>query len=148
MSIKLIFDKYENDIGFSYGQYNEKEYEILENIYDIPIKYDRKLDIHTWGIKKHTPIDCDIVFDATLFNTKIDCDVKNLSGLDEIIQTSIKNHPMFDTIMERIITEIETKEPKSIGIYCNYGKHRSVGWAEIIKKIYYKNAYLKHLGIL
>ena len=40
MSIKLIYDKYEYDIGFSYGQYNEKEYEILESIDDIPIKYD------------------------------------------------------------------------------------------------------------
>ena len=81
-----------------------------------------------------------IALNMGLFNTKIDCDVKNLTGLDEIIQTSIKNHPMFDTIMERIINEIEEKDPKSIGIYCNYGKHRSVGWAEIIKKIYYKNA--------
>ena len=148
MSIKLIYDKYENDIGFSFGhQYNEKEYEILETINDIPIKYSRKLDINTWGIKKHTPIKCDIVFDATLFNTKTDCDVKNLTGLDDIIQKSIKNHPMFDTIMERIINEIEEKDPKSIGIYCNYGKHRSVGWAEIIKHLYYKNSYLNHYGI-
>ena len=53
MSIKLIFDKYENDIGFTYGQYNNKEYEILETIENIPIKYDRELEIFTWGIKKH-----------------------------------------------------------------------------------------------
>jgi RNase adaptor protein for sRNA GlmZ degradation len=54
---------------------------------------------------------------------------------------------MFDLIMEKIITEIETNNPQSIGIYCNYGKHRSVGWAELLKKLYYNNSVVKHMGI-
>ena len=44
---------------------------ILETIENIPIKYDRKLDIYTWGIKKHEPIKCDIVFDATLLDISL-----------------------------------------------------------------------------
>ena len=31
------------------------------------IDYNRQLDIITWGIKKHDPIDCDIIFDCSLF---------------------------------------------------------------------------------
>ena len=147
MSIKLIYDKFENDIGFSYGLYNEKEYEILETINDIPIKYDRKLDINTWGIKKHKTKKCDLVFDATLFSTKISVDVKCLCGKDDIIQQSILNHPNFELIMERIITLIEEKKPTTVGIFCNYGKHRSVGWAELLQKIYYPSSTCIHEGI-
>ena len=40
---------------------------------------------------------------------------------------------------------IEINNPKTIGFYCNHGKHRSVGWAEMIKKYYYENAKVKHL---
>ena len=148
MVIKLIYDKYQkyqNDIGFTQGK-NDTDHE-HESITGIDINNNRELSIFTWGIKKHNSPQCDIIFDATLFSTKIDVDVKELTGLDEIIQTSIINHPMFDLIMEKIITEIETNNPQSIGIYCNYGKHRSVGWAELLKKLYYNNSVVKHMGI-
>jgi RNase adaptor protein for sRNA GlmZ degradation len=32
-----------------------------------------------------------------------------------------------------------------IAFICNHGKHRSVGWAELLKKIYYKKSIIKHL---
>jgi RNase adaptor protein for sRNA GlmZ degradation len=148
MAIKLVYDKYQNDIGFTYGE-NETDHnhELITKINGNDIDTNRNLSIFTWGIKKHKSIECDIVFDATLFSTKTNVDVKEFNGLDEIIQTSIINHPMFDLIMEKIITEIETNNPRSIGIYCNYGKHRSVGWAELLKKLYYNNALVKHIGI-
>ena len=145
MVIKLIYDKYQNDIGFTQGK-NDTDHE-HELITGIDINNNRELSIFTWGIKKHNSPQCDIIFDATLFSTKIDVDVKELTGLDETIQKSIINHPMFDLIMEKIITEIETNNPQSIGIYCNYGKHRSVGWAELLKKLYYNNSVVKHMGI-
>ena len=34
-----------------------------------------------------------------------------------------------------------------ISFVCNHGKHRSVGWAEIIKKIYYPKSILFHLDL-
>ena len=148
MVIKLIYDKYQNDIGFTQGE-NETDHkhELITKINEIDVNDKRELSIFTWGIKKHKSPNCDIIFDITLFSTKTNVDVKELTGLDEIIQTSIINHPMFDLIMEKIITEIETNNPRSIGIYCNYGKHRSVGWAELLKKLYYNNSVVKHIGI-
>ena len=148
MAIKLIYDKYQNDIGFTYGE-NEgnHQHEIITKINGNDINTNRELSISTWGIKKHKAPECDIVFDATLFSTKTNVDVKELNGLDEVIQTSIMNHPMFDLIIEKIIIEIETNNPKTIGIYCNYGKHRSVGWAELLKKLYYNKSLIKHIGL-
>ena len=147
--IKLVYDSYENDIGFIVEKVNQEnqEYIILKQIDNKEINFNRDLIIYTWGVKKHKEIKCDIIFDATLFSTKIKVDVKNLTGLDEIIQQSIINHNMFDMIMEKIITEIEESNPKIIGIVCNYGKHRSVGWAELIKKFYYKNTIINHIGL-
>jgi len=145
--IKLIYDKYENDIGFINEEVENKEYIILKKIDNKNINFNRNLIINTWGVKKHKEVKCDVIFDATLFSTKIKVDVKNLTGLDEIIQQSIINHNMFNIIMEKIITEIEESNPKIIGIVCNYGKHRSVGWAELIKKFYYKNTILNHIGL-
>ena len=145
--IKLIYDKYENDIGFINEEVENKEYIILKKIDNKNINFNRNLIINTWGVKKHKEVKCDVIFDATLFSTKIKVDVKNLTGLDEIIQQSIINHNMFNIIMEKIITEIEESNPKIIGIVCNYGKHRSVGWAELIKKFYYKNTIINHIGL-
>lgn len=36
---------------------------------------------------------------------------------------------------------------ENIGIICNYGKHRSVAWAELLKKLYYPKSNIKHIGI-
>ena len=140
--IKLVYDKYENDVGFIMSSdQGDHIHTKIEGIQDKDITF------YTWGVKKHEPKECDIIFDATLFSTKISIDVKCLSGLDDIIQQSIINHPNFDLIMERIITLIEEKKPTTIGIFCNYGKHRSVGWAELLQKIYYPSSICIHEGI-
>ena len=131
-AIKLVYDDYENDVGFVYTE--EQGDHIHEKI--LGNDESKVFTFYTWGKYKHDPVECDLVFDATLFSTKISVDVKCLTGLDEIIQQSILNHPNFDYIMERILNEIKDKQPKTIGIFCNYGKHRSVGWAELIKKLY------------
>ena len=95
----------------------------------------------------HEPKTCDLVFDATLFSTKVSVDVKCLSGLDEVIQQGIMNHPNFDLIIGKIITLIEENKPTTVGIFCNYGKHRSVGWTELLKKLYYPTSTCIHEGI-
>ena len=140
--IKLVYDKYENDVGFIMSdEQGNHEHTKLEGIQD------KEMTFYTWGIKKHEPKKCDLVFDATLFSTTISVDVKCLCGKDDIIQQSILNHPNFDLIMERIITLIEEKKPTTVGIFCNYGKHRSVGWAELLQKIYYPSSQCIHEGI-
>ena len=139
--IKLVYDKYENDVGFIMSdEQGDHEHTKIEGIVD------KEMTFYTWGIKKHEPKKCDLLFDATLFSTKISVDVKCLSGLDDVIQQSIINHPNFDLIMERIITLIEEKKPATVGIFCNYGKHRSVGWAELLQTIYYPSSRCIHEG--
>ena len=152
--VKLIYDKYENEFGVSYFQNNEiviDKTKILENlptkIGDIDIKIDRSININTWGIKKPFSAECDVIFDLTKFQTKIDkdIDVQTITGLTDIIQDSIICHPKFLDIVEKIVDIIETENPKDVGFICNHGKHRSVGWGELLKKLYYKNAKIKHL---
>ena len=153
--IKLVYNKYENEVGVLYdAEMNEIEKDhtkILEHlptkINDIEINTDRVINIYTWGIKKPFRKDCNIIFDLTKFQTKIDqnIDVQTITGLTDIIQHSIINHPKFLELIERVLDIIETENPKDIGFICNHGKHRSVGWAELLKKLYYKNAKIKHL---
>jgi len=154
-TIKLIYDKYENEFGVSYFQNNEAVIDkttILDilpmKINDNDINFDRTFTIYSWGIKKdRKPVECDIIFDLTKFQTKIDkdVDVQTITGLSDIIQDSIICHPKFLDLIETIVDNIETIKPKNIGFICNHGKHRSVGWAELVKKLYYKNALIKHL---
>jgi len=151
--IKLIYDKYENDVGVLYDGNNELDIvNIMDNIpiknNNIDININRDLTIYTWGIKKDiNHDDCNFIFDLTTFQTKIDknIDVQTVTGLSDIIQDSIIRHPKFLILLETIVSRIETENPTNIAFICNHGKHRSVGWAELLKKIYYNKAIIKHL---
>jgi len=145
--IKLVYDKYENDYGFTEGEMDDHIHKTIKQIGDKKIDNERELLIYTWGLKKHESIKCDIIFDASLFSAKINTDVKMLTGLNEIVQQGIINHPKFDIILEMMLTEIETNDYQKIGIICNYGKHRSVGFAELLKKLYYPKSVINHKGI-
>ena len=105
----------------------------------------RNLKIYSWGILRHAEPKCEISFDLTKFTTKTDIkDVKLFDGRDTEIQNSIIQHPLFTELLHKIIEEIETNNPREISFFCNHGKHRSVGWAEILKKYYYPNSIIKH----
>ena len=76
-AIKLVYDSYENDIGFVQSdEQGDHNHQIIEGI-----DRSKVITFYTWGKRKHDPIQCDVVFDATLFSTKISVDVKCLSGL-------------------------------------------------------------------
>lgn len=153
--IKLIYDNYENDIGIVYDvdKKNETNTEIILN--NLPKKVDNKdinknrnLIIYSWGVKKDKKeVNCDLIFDLRKFQTKIDkdIDIYTINGLNNIIQDSIVLHPKFLELIEIVIKHIETENPKEIAFICNHGKHRSVGWAELLQKLYYKNSVVKHL---
>ena len=152
--IKLVYNKFDNDIGFTYDEYKNNKCnteEILELLHNIVNKKGvnkaRVFNIYTWGIKKSTGEKCDIKFDLTYFQSKLsdDIDVRQLNGLSPEIIESIIIHPKFLEIMEKIIDTIEEKKPKKVGIFCNHGKHRSVCFAELIKKYVYNNVKVKHL---
>ena len=152
--IKLIHDKNQNDYTF-YGfektdKINSNYEQIIENSL-IEIKnYDknRKLTIYTYGEKNtnHKKPKCQVIFDVSTFATKIEkTDIKKYDGRDQIIQNAIIQHPIFDILIENVITEIEKNNFDTISFVCNHGKHRSVGWAEILKKYYYQFSKIKHI---
>ena len=154
-TVKLIYDRYENEFGVSYFQNNEiiiDKTTILDNlpmkINDVNVNMNRSLTIYSWGIKKDTKsVDCDIIFDLTKFQTKIDkdIDVQTINGLSDIIQDSVIRHPKFLELIENVVQNIETENPTDIAFICNHGKHRSVAWAELLQKLYYNKAVIKHL---
>jgi RNase adaptor protein for sRNA GlmZ degradation len=152
--IKLIHEKNQNEHSFYGFEYSEK----INNDFDSIIKKsfndignynkNRSLEIITYGqkIKEHKEPKCDIIFDVSIFSTKIEkTDIKKLNGKDEIIQNAIIQHPIYNILIETVIREIEQNDFKVISFVCNHGKHRSVGWAEILKNFYYPNAKIKHL---
>ena len=55
------------------------------------------------------------------------------------------NHPRYEMLVDCILDNIY--DVKTIAFVCNHGKHRSVGWAEIIKEYYCVEANIKHLDI-
>jgi RNase adaptor protein for sRNA GlmZ degradation len=152
--IRLIYDFYENNIAYHGFEQNTKINEfdynkIVESIKDVIYDKNRKLTIYSWGILRHDEPNCEISFDLTKFTTKTDIkDIKLVDGRDIKIQNSIIQHPLFTEILHKIIEEIEKNNSTKISFFCNHGKHRSVGWAEILKKYYYPNSIIKHSNAL
>ncbi len=152
--IKLIYDFYENDIAYAYDGFKQetkidKDFDcnkiLLDSIKDIMYDKNRNLIIYSWGILRHTEPKCEISFDLTKFTTKTDIkDIRKFDGRDDEIQNSIIQHLLFTELIQKIIEEIETNNSTEISFFCNHGKHRSVGWAEILKKYYYPNSIIKH----
>jgi RNase adaptor protein for sRNA GlmZ degradation len=145
--IKLIYELYENAYhGFEQEtniddvDYNKISF---ESIKDVVYDKNRKLTIYSWGILRHVEPKCEISFDLTKFTTKTIKDIKLVDGRDVEIQNSIIQHPLFTKLLHKIIEEIETNNSTKISFFCNHGKHRSVGWTEILKK-YYPNSIIKH----
>ena len=153
--IKLIYDNYENDVGIICDMDNKNETNIETILNNLPKKIENKdiiknrnLIIYSWGVKKDKKeVDCDLIFDLRKFQTKIDkdVDVHSINGLSNIIQNSIILHPKFLELIEIVIKYIEIENPKKIAFVCNHGKHRSVGWAELLHKLFYNKAIVKHL---
>jgi len=149
--IKLIYDLYENNNSY-YGFEQETKIDnfdynkiVLDSIKDVIYDKNRKLTIYSWGIMKHDEPKCEISFDLTQFTTKTNIkDIKLVDGRDEEIQNSIIQHPLFSELIKKIIEEIETNNSREISFFCNHGKHRSVGWTEILKKYYYPKSIIKH----
>jgi len=90
--------------------------------------------------------ECQVTFDVTKFFSKASKqEIRKADGRDDFIQLAIMKHPKFEILMEQICDEIENNDLNCISFVCNHGKHRSVGFAEIIHKYYYSKAQLVHL---
>ena len=129
-------------------EFKIKDQTILKNSFHEPIiqisgkKIDvnRDLTIYTWSKLKNIPPECDVIFDLSHFKFPI----TDSTGLDLEIQNNIQNHSEYNNIIKSILKCIESNKYKKIGIICNYGKIISVGFAELLKKDYYKNSIVHH----
>lgn len=140
-TVVLIHEKHENE---EWGFRQDKERNSHEPMYRF--KNPNSLTIYSWGVhQKLERPKVDVIFDVTKFVTAINGDIKNKSGLDKDIQQSIMNHPRYEMLVDCILDNIY--DVKTIAFVCNHGKHRSVGWAEIIKEYYCVEANIKHLDI-
>jgi len=115
-------------------------YEPFTKISDKKIDVDRDLIIYTWSKLKNIPVECDILFDLS----EMKIPKSKFTGLDETIQKDIQNHSEYNNIIKSILKDIELNNYKKIGIICDYGKIVSVGFAELLKKDYYKNSIIYH----
>ena len=148
--IQLIHDKFENNFGFIEGSHETNIHDIINQINELSCVY-QPSTIYSWGVRKDIVTeDCEIIFDVTLFFTKINDSsaLSKMSGKDTEIQNSIILHPRFLDLLKEILTYVDQDRPKNIAFICNYGKHRSVGWAEIVKKYFYNSSQIKHLTLL
>ena len=116
--IKLIYDFYENDDIYAYDGFEQETK--IDNDFD----YNKIL---LASIK-------DIIYDK---NRKLIIYSWGILRHDEP-----KCEISFD--LTKFTTKIETNNSTEISFFCNHGKHRSVGWAEIFKKYYYPNSIIKH----
>jgi RNase adaptor protein for sRNA GlmZ degradation len=69
-----------------------------------------------------------------------------LISCERVAQLAFKKETFFNAseLLQKIIEEIETNISTEISFFCNHGKHRSVGWTEILKKYYYPKSIIKH----
>lgn len=115
-------------------------YEQFTKISDKKIDVDRDLTIYTWSKLKNIPVECDILFDLSYFKFP----TSDSTGLDIEIQKDIQKHISYNNILKSILKYIELNEYNKIGIICDDGKIISVGFAELLKKDYYKRAIIYH----
>ena len=117
----------------------------------IIVNRNRKLTIYTWGnkIRKTCPHQTDFNFNVRHIKRKKNgVKVNHRDGRTRAIQKMIINGRGFSKCLEEILDHIEKFNFTKISIYCAKGRHRSVSYAELLKKYYYPRATIHHLELL
>ena len=115
-----------------------------------PDKILRELYIVTWGLRLDPEPSPPVTFNFSRFYAIAkhkEQKIKTQTGLDKEVQDSIRKHPLFTHILYRIVNYIEERDLNHISMACNYGRHRSVAWAELLKEHCYPNATIHHMGL-
>jgi len=90
-----------------------------------------------------THITCDIKkFHYLTRNNKF---LKRLTGLDDEVQEQICRCGFFSDWIASAVARIERDNVSSLALNCFKGTHRSVAAAEILRKVYYPRATVRHL---
>ena len=102
-------------------------------------------EIYTWRIGDKGDL-VDIVFDVSFLSFQID-HASRYTGLDEPIQRALAQHPQFESLMKRVRDEVRESCAHRIAFRCRHGKHRSVGFAELSRKLLWPSAVVHHRRI-
>lgn len=124
--------------------------ECLPSPSSLAVKTDRTLHIYTWGkaLRKAPPPDSQFNFNAGVLNGRGGgADLRTMNGLSEEVQNNILSCGLFPRWIEMVISKIEGAGLHTVSINCTKGRHRSVAAAELLRKVYYPGATMKHLTI-
>ena len=89
-------------------------------------------------------------FDATVLDARGGyADLRLMTGLHEEVQANLAGRRYFERWLATTISRIEQSAVplRTISIYCEHWRHRSVAAAEILRQFYYRNARVTHLRI-
>jgi len=124
--------------------------DFLPSAEELGVKKDRELLIYTWGkaLRKSAPGDSEHNFNAGILNGRGGgADLKTMNGLWEEVQNNVASCGLFPRWISMVCAKVEHSDLKCISINCTKGRHRSVAAAEILKKLYYSRATVRHLTI-
>eukprot|EP00811_Abedinium_folium_P036098 NODE_8839_length_1466_cov_7.377894.p1 GENE.NODE_8839_length_1466_cov_7.377894~~NODE_8839_length_1466_cov_7.377894.p1 ORF type:complete len:388 (+),score=123.74 NODE_8839_length_1466_cov_7.377894:115-1278(+) len=117
---------------------------------DLNVSPQRIILLYTWGkaIRKSPPSDSQFTFNASVLNGKGGgADIRTQNGLCEEIQRNVASCALFPRWLEMVTSKIEGANLQCVSIVCTKGRHRSVAAAEILRKLFYRNASVSHLTI-
>jgi len=117
---------------------------------DLKVTPGRALLIYTWGkaLRKSAPADSQHNFNAGILNGRGGgADLRTMNGLSDEVQSNVASCSLFPTWISMVVAKVEHSQLNAISINCTKGRHRSVAAAEILKRIYYPEATVKHLTI-
>lgn len=132
------------------GEEQEGGIEFLPTPESLGVNKDRQLHIYTWGkaLRKAMPPDSEFNFNAGVLNGRGGgADLRTMNGLDEEVQKNVLSCGLFPRWIEMCCHKVEHSDCHTISINCTKGRHRSVAAAEILRKVYYPKATMKHLTI-
>jgi len=129
--------------GYVFEAYNGAEDPLWESLRPLIVDPNRSLKISTWGtrfilpdVPSDQPKGVQEIFDASHLRGKRSKATIKLRGTDPILQKTVRDCPGFETFLRRIVTEVETKDLRHIGVICRGGHHRSVTVAELLIFLY------------
>lgn len=109
------------------------------------------VNIVSFGFKRGTPLDCDLVFDVRFMpNPFYEDNLKNKTGMDKDVSEYVLSCKSSQLFLEKLcdlllyLLPLYTKEGKNslvIGIGCTGGRHRSVAVAENLKNVLSQKNY-------
>ncbi len=125
--------------------------ERITSLFSLRAQDGMKITCMSFGFKYGIPLEADVIFDARcLPNPYYIPELKNLTGLDEVVRDYVMSEEVSHQFLDKIINLLDfsiplyKKEGKSelvIGIGCTGGKHRSVTLARLIHIHLHKLGY-------